>query len=183
MKHQTLLAMLFASVAALPGYAQEQVQNSEPADPDLVSVFQRIESSLRRNGNPVDDNGLPAFRPRTGALRRKKEWIGSDPAKRDKVTLTTGQYGALLDLASQNQAAAPAAPDTAAPAVQVLDSAPTNTGAVDSGAAVAAPDSSANAASTPPPVMKVALPATASITRPPKPAAIAGAPQLRRKQQ
>jgi hypothetical protein len=61
---------------------------------------------------------------------------------------------------------------------------PVNTTEDDATEADTVPDGQGTAVDQPPlPVLKVALPAAASVTRPIRPSTVAGAPPLRRKQQ
>lgn len=144
----------------------------------FASFFEKIKSAFGIRAQAVDDNGLPVFEPRTGALGAKRRRNRSNPApSAGAVTLSADQYAALYNLALQGQAAAQQSVAAAEPLSPVAD-----TSQVDSGqyAATASPVPFGGTA----PVLPVALPATPTTTRPPKASSgSAGSPPLRRKQQ
>lgn len=210
MKHKRLLTVLIAGVAAAasPDYAQVQSQTDgavnspvEQGPPpveetDLVAFFKMIASGLHlTHPTPVDDNGLPAFHPRTGALHHKRTGGEARPQSAryatevvadrpepvrvgpDIVTLSREEYDALRDLAAQAQAA-----QTAAAAGQSLYQAAYQDAAEQTAAANPPTTDSNVVGQSSLPVLKVALPVTPAVTRPPNQAPSAtGVPPLRRK--
>jgi len=132
----------------------------------ILPFFRKLESAFHSPAKAVDSNGLPVFQPALVRRRGSKEPNRPQQASpAGAVTLTTEQYVALYSLAAQAQAA----PN------------------LDTSAQPAADNSPAATDEAPPPAvstLRVALPATAAVTRPPKPTAgSAGSPPLRRKQQ
>ena len=127
-------------------------------------------------GGSSDDKAQPDFKPRTGALHRKKsvespnagDAAKAEDVQQDTVTLTADQYSSLLSLANQavQQANVPA-PQTQPDVSQQAQYAPD-------------PAAAQPAAPAEIPLMKIALPATPP--RPPKSPASTTGPQLRRKQ-
>lgn len=191
MKPRVLIAVVIAGAAALSASAREQAQTAtqteEAARPSsTVSIFDKFLSLFRTTpGTPVDDNGLPAFHPQTRALHRHRvngrsgEYIEREvvapeaPAQSTGlVTLSREEYDALRDLAARAQA--------------LIDVAERRDGAGSGETAAAAGDTSTSepnqSAQSSVPVLTVALPAAAAVTRRPNQAPSAtGIPQLRRK--